>query len=226
MRSLQDISAADSKVDQVKEALDRFEQLSRRVAVYERLRGQADMLQLPTLPLQLVLDEPSSTVLLCLASLPQGSASLIGPVLQSFEWLRRESAPVRLAVVGQLLTGAGGSRDGYASLAASGTAGWLEGRQGVERLGQLRGGQVVDARGVGRVLQGHSGDGEGDEVGSGSRGLLDVLSKELQGQMRNTFLLSFDETHFEDRWPTKNLSPEQASKLRAINALTSPRSRV
>lgn len=118
-----------SKFALVNEALEQFEQLSRRLSVFERLRGLGEMLSLPTLPLALVLEEPTSTVLLCLASLPQG-ANLAGPLLHSYPWLVQESAPLRLAILAQVLQAGSGGREDYTSLAASGLLiSWKSGRE-------------------------------------------------------------------------------------------------
>ena len=56
------------------EALEWFEELSRRLPVYGRLRALAEMIDLQPLPLALVLEEKTPTVLLGLAALPQACA--------------------------------------------------------------------------------------------------------------------------------------------------------
>ncbi|KAJ1027493.1 hypothetical protein NDA18_003497 [Ustilago nuda] len=106
----------------VQEALDNFERLSKRLSMFQRLPGFSGMMGLPTLPLRLVLEEEASTVLLCLASLPQG-AELVGPLLESLPWLVEESQGSRLAILRQLLTV--GASGGYDSLVGSGLLiGW------------------------------------------------------------------------------------------------------
>ncbi|KAJ1029758.1 hypothetical protein NDA13_003000 [Ustilago tritici] len=111
----------------MQEALENFERLSKRLSMFERLRGLTGMMGLPTLPLRLVLEEEASTVLLCLASLPQG-AELVGPLLGSLPWLVEESEGSRLAILGQLLTA--GASGGYDSLVGSGLLiGWKNGKE-------------------------------------------------------------------------------------------------
>lgn len=101
--------------------MEEFERLSRRLSFFERLRG----LPVPPLPLNLVLVEETSSILLLLASLPEG-AQLIKPLLDGFDWLLQESAGVRLAIVRQLLM----VGQDYATLSGSGlVVGWKGGKE-------------------------------------------------------------------------------------------------
>ena len=118
--SLTDQSEESKQVEKVKVE---WERLARRLGVYGKLKGLQK--GLPVLPLTMVLEEPESTILLCLALLPDG-ASVVGTLLKSEVWLVDESAPVRLQILKQLLATAPG-RERYASMAASGLLiGWRD----------------------------------------------------------------------------------------------------
>ncbi len=116
-----------------------------------------------------------------MASLPRG-AELVESLLQSFPWLVAESAPARLSILNQLLTmGATGDRD-YASLTAAGLLiGWKDGHessiwqaaQGIQQL-SLDDIMAVYSSIIRNLI----------EVGSGTQAdaLIDLLSKEMQGQ--------------------------------------------
>ncbi|SNX83325.1 uncharacterized protein MEPE_02032 [Melanopsichium pennsylvanicum] len=171
-------NAQSSTVEAIEKAVEKFEQWSRRLSLFERLQGSTGMLGLPNLPLRLVLEEETSTVLLCLSSLPHG-AELVGSVLQGLSWLVQESATVRLPILAQLLTSAGAD---YESLSASGLlVCWKDGSEssvwasgpGVRSL-TLR--ELVDFyRGILGTLQQTKSDSE-------VQALLVALSKGTQGQ--------------------------------------------
>lgn len=181
LNSLKAQHADDARSRTVMDTMAELEQLSRRLSMYERQRGLTQKLTLPTLPLSLVLEEPSSTVLLCLASLPQGT-DVVGPLLQSFPWLVAETAPVRLSILSQLLTTGAGGKGDYASLAASDLLiGWKDGHESgvwqtarglqqlsLEELSALYGNIIESLTQVGSVAQADA--------------LIAVLTKELQGQ--------------------------------------------
>ncbi len=69
LNSLKAQNADSDRVQQVAETIEELEQLSRRLSMYERQRSLAQKQALPTLPVSLVLEEPSSTTLLFMASL-------------------------------------------------------------------------------------------------------------------------------------------------------------
>lgn len=182
LQSLKERNAEPSQVEKVKTTLEEWMRLSRRLAVFERLRSLQQMLGLPPLPLPLVLEESTPSLLLCLASLPNG-ASVVAPLLRSFPWLVDESASVRLVILKQLLAGAQG-RDQFAQLAEYGLLiGWKDGHEAsiwsnpkqelsLEDLVQFYNGIIKGLRDSGTVEQ--------------AEALLDVLSTLSNGDDAQT----------------------------------------
>ncbi len=62
LNSLKAQNANSTDVQQVAETSEELEQLSRRLSMYERQRSLAHQLALPTLPLSIMLEEPSSII--------------------------------------------------------------------------------------------------------------------------------------------------------------------
>ncbi|CBQ71788.1 conserved hypothetical protein [Sporisorium reilianum SRZ2] len=159
---LQSLNEQGADTSDAKRVLEEWVRLSRRLAAYERLRSQQQMLGLPPLPMALVLRESTPTLMLCLASLPQ-AATVMGPLLRTLPWLVDESAPARLSILKQLLTAGSGGRETYAQLAQFGlligrTSGheagiWAKGGQEVElqELVRFYSGVVEELRGSGGV---------------------------------------------------------------------------
>ena len=207
-----------SSIDTVRQTRDDLEQLSRRLSMFERVRGLAEMLNMPPLPLPLVLQEPSSTVLLCLASLPQG-ANLVGPLLGSYSWLVVESAPVRLPIVAQLLNVASDKQEEYASLAASGLLiGWKDGReasvwQSAQNAQSLSLDQLTDFyRGIVESLQQTKPDG------AEAKALLEVLAKEWHGEEAQRALHQLRSTTPSDTGDTEQTNSTGAQQRFDLNS--------
>ncbi|SPO23049.1 uncharacterized protein UTRI_01727 [Ustilago trichophora] len=193
LRSLKEHNAETSRVEAVHKTVDRFEQLSKKLSVAERLRGITESLGLPTLPLALVLEEESSTLLLCLASLPQ-AAMLVEPLLKAYPWLVQESADVRLAIVAQMMTAGAGGREEHAALAAAGLLiGWKDGKevsiwQSAQGVQQLTLQQLVGFySGLLESLRQTKSD-------AAASALLEVLSEEWQGSDAQTALTQLKTT--------------------------------
>ncbi|TKY86729.1 hypothetical protein EX895_004369 [Sporisorium graminicola] len=141
LRELQETHAEPAQVEAAKAQLEEWVQLSRRLATYERLRGMQSMLGLPPLPMPLVLQQSTPTLLLCLASLPH-AATILGQLLRGNPSLEDDSAPARLAILKQLLVGAG-SREHYAQLAEYGLLiGWKNGHEFCVWANPARGNEV------------------------------------------------------------------------------------
>lgn len=86
----------------INEALTSFEELAARLSVHDTLSGLTEMLDLPPLPLDLVLRQSASSLLVNLASLPQ-SSDLFPPLLSRHSTLITESAPARLSILANLI---------------------------------------------------------------------------------------------------------------------------
>lgn len=161
------------------EALQRFEQLSKRLTVFQQLHALADKMALPVLPLQLVLEEPTNSVLLCIASVPQG-AEMVAQLLKSCAWLAKESAPVRWTIAAQMVAAAPPSQEAYATLGKHGMLiAWKNGREASAWQTVATSAPAVSLREwaefYGKALAAMRSDSEADV-------LLDALARQCEGQ--------------------------------------------
>ena len=149
---------------------------------FQRLRALADKMQLPTLPLEFVLGEETNTVLLCVASIPQG-AGLVAPLLQSCEWLAAESAPVRWTIAARMLAAAQPAEEAYASLAAHGLLiAWKDGAEASAWQSQASGGKAVSLGEWERFYTQALATMREIRSESDAHTMLNVLAKACQGQ--------------------------------------------
>ncbi|PWZ00693.1 hypothetical protein BCV70DRAFT_199961 [Testicularia cyperi] len=110
----------------VQEALIHFQQLSDRLITFDNLRNLTEMLDLPTLPLDCVLEQDTASLLLALASLSQAS-ELLPPLLQRQQSLIEASHSVRFPILAQLIHSTGSDLE---KLAAAGLLiGWEDGKE-------------------------------------------------------------------------------------------------